>query len=57
MLVWWIAGHDVLVAHPGVESMPYLSVPALVAALLGLVPAVAAPPPRHALAPALGVGA
>jgi energy-coupling factor transport system permease protein len=56
-VVWWIAGHDVLVAHPGVESMPYLSVEALAAVLIGLLPAVVAPRPRHALAPALVVGA
>ncbi|KRF07617.1 cobalt ABC transporter permease [Nocardioides sp. Soil777] len=56
-VVWWIAGHDVLVAHPGVESMPYLSVEALAAVLIGLLPAVVAPRPRHALAPALAVGA
>ena len=56
VLVWWIAGHDVLVAHPGVESMPYLSVPALAAALLGLVPAVAAPPPRARSRPGPGGG-
>jgi energy-coupling factor transport system permease protein len=56
-LVWWTAGHDVLVAHPGVESVPSVSLTALVAVLLGLVPAVVAPPPRHALPPALVVGA
>ncbi|WP_107767682.1 energy-coupling factor transporter transmembrane component T [Nocardioides terrigena] len=56
-VVWWIAGNDVLVAHPGVESMPYLSVEALAAVLIGLSPAVVAPRPRHALAPALVVGA
>lgn len=55
--VWWINGHDVLVAHPGVESMPYLSVEALAAVLVGLLPAVVAPRPRHAFAPALAVGA
>ena len=54
---WWIGGHDLLVAHPGVESVPYLSVAALGAVLLGLLAAVAAPPPRHALAPPLAVGA
>ena len=56
-LVWWTAGHDVLVAHPGVESVPSVSLTALVAVLLGLLPAVVAPPPRHALPPALVVGA
>jgi energy-coupling factor transport system permease protein len=56
-LVWWTAGHDVLVAHPGVESVPSVSLTALVALLLGLLPAVVAPPPRHALPPALVVGA
>jgi energy-coupling factor transport system permease protein len=56
-VVWWVGGHQVLVAHPGVESVPYLSVAALGAGLLGLLPAVAAPPPRPALAPGLVVGA
>ncbi|KRF36504.1 energy-coupling factor transporter transmembrane component T [Nocardioides sp. Soil805] len=57
VIVWWIAGHDLAVAHPGVESVPYLDVAALGAVLVGLVPAVAAPPPRLAVAPALAVGA
>ena len=47
----------VLVVHPGVESMPYLDVTALAAVLAGALPAVLAPPPRRAYAPALGVGA
>jgi energy-coupling factor transport system permease protein len=55
--MWWIARHDVLVALPGVESVPYVSAGALAAVLLGLLPAVVAPRPRHALAPALVVGA
>lgn len=57
VLVWWIGRTAVLVVHPGVESMPYLDVTALVAVLAGALPAVLAPPPRRALAPALGVGA
>jgi energy-coupling factor transport system permease protein len=56
-LVWWTGRHDVLVAHPGVEAVPAVSLTALVAVLLGLLPAVVAPPPRHALAPVLAVGA
>ncbi len=36
---------DLFVAHPGVEVAPTLSVLALVGVLIGLVPAVAAPPP------------
>ncbi len=36
---------DLFVAHPGVEVAPTLSVLALVGVLVGLVPAVAAPPP------------
>ena len=40
---------DLLVAHPGVENVPTLSVLALVGVLVGLVPAVAAPPPTSSV--------
>lgn len=56
-LVWWTGRQDVLVAHPGVDAVPAVSLTALLGVLLGLLPAVVAPPPRHALAPALVVGA
>jgi energy-coupling factor transport system permease protein len=57
VLVWWTGRSDLLVAHPGVEAVPAVSLTALVAVLLGLLPAAVAPPPRHAVAPALAVGA
>jgi energy-coupling factor transport system permease protein len=40
-----------------VSEMPYLSVLALGGALLGLVPALAAPPPRQPISTPLEVGA
>lgn len=44
VLTWRLVGSQPLVANPGVEAAPYLSVLALVAVLAGAVPAVAAPP-------------
>lgn len=44
VLAWRLVGAEPLVAHPGVEAAPYLSALALLAALTGLVPALAAPP-------------
>lgn len=42
--LWWV-GHDtMLVAHPGVVDAPTVTLTALVAPLLALVPLVAAPP-------------
>jgi energy-coupling factor transport system permease protein len=40
-----VADHQVLVAHPGVEAVPTLSLFALVGVLVGLLPAVVAPTP------------
>jgi energy-coupling factor transport system permease protein len=51
VLVWQLAGLEPQVAHPGLVDSPYLSVLALGAALLGVVPALAAPPPPVALRP------
>ena len=47
---WWLAHHRVLIAYPGVSSAPQVSLLALAAVLVGLVPALAAPAPRVALA-------
>ncbi|MEO5853336.1 MAG: CbiQ family ECF transporter T component [Nocardioides sp.] len=43
--LWRVGETQILVAHPGVEVVPGLSVLALAGLLLGLLPAVAAPPP------------
>jgi len=45
--VWRLGRAEPLVVYPSVSEMPYLSVLALGGALLGLVPALAAPPPRQ----------
>ncbi|HQR26637.1 MAG TPA: CbiQ family ECF transporter T component [Nocardioides sp.] len=42
---WWLAGSAPWVAHPGVDVVPVLTAPALLGTLLGLAPAVLAPPP------------
>ncbi len=42
---WWLAGHQVLVAHPGVAVAPVVSGLALATALVAALPAVLAPPP------------
>ena len=46
--IWRLGRTEPLVIYPSAAAMPYLSVLALGGALLGLVPAVAAPPPRAA---------
>ncbi|HXH79783.1 energy-coupling factor transporter transmembrane component T [Nocardioides sp.] len=56
-VVWQLGRTEPLVAYPSVSAMPYLSVIALTGALVGLVPAVAAPPPRQPIATPLEVGA
>ncbi|WP_310526067.1 energy-coupling factor transporter transmembrane component T [Nocardioides sp.] len=56
-LVWQLGRAEPLVVYPSVSAMPYLSVLALGAALLGLVPALAAPPPRLPISAPLEVGA
>ena len=48
--MWWVAGHQVLVAYPPLTSWPSLSAAALVAATIGLVAAPVAPEPRLAMA-------
>ena len=50
VVTWWVAGSDLAVAHPGVEAVPTLSLTALVGLLVGVVPAVAAPPPARPVA-------
>ena len=44
--MWWVAGHQVLVAYPPLTVVPSLTVAALAAATVGLVAAAAAPEPR-----------
>ena len=46
VLMWWVARHQVPVAYPDLVSVPTLSLLALVAAVVGLVAAAAAPEPR-----------
>ena len=48
--MWWVAGHQVLVAYPGLTSVPSLTVAALLAATVGLVAAPAAPEPKLVVA-------
>jgi len=43
---WWVSGHQVLVAYPGLTSFPKVSALALVGACAGLAAAVCAPDPR-----------
>lgn len=45
VLGWWVGHHDPLVAYPDVSGSPQVSLLALVGALVGLVPALAAPEP------------
>jgi len=49
--LWQVADSQILVAHPGVEAVPALSTLALLGALVGLLPAVASPPPVLASRP------
>lgn len=56
-VVWQLGRSEPLVAFPSVTEMPYLSALALGGALLGLVPAVVAPPPRLPIPTPLEVGA
>lgn len=55
--IWWLGQTETLVIYPSVSEMPHLSVLALGGALLGLVPALAAPPPRLPVSTPLEVGA
>lgn len=53
-VIWHLGRREPLVIYPSLSEMPYLSVLALVGGLLGLVPAVAAPPPRQPFAGPVG---
>lgn len=44
-LGWWVAAHQVSVAHPGFEAVPVVSAAVLLLALVAAAPAVLAPPP------------
>lgn len=44
---WWLVRAEVLVAHPGVQQAPPLSVLALVVLAAALLPVVLSPPPAH----------
>jgi energy-coupling factor transport system permease protein len=46
VLMWWVAGHQIPVAYPDLVSVPALSGIALLAGLVGLAAAPAAPEPR-----------
>lgn len=56
-VVWRLGQTEPLVIYPSLTTMPYLSVNALAGVLLGLVPALAAPPPRLPISTPLEVGA
>ncbi|EON23183.1 MULTISPECIES: energy-coupling factor transporter transmembrane component T family protein [Nocardioides] len=56
VVIWQLGRAEPLVVYPSVSAMPYLSVLALGGALLGLVPALAAPPPRQPISTPLEVG-
>jgi energy-coupling factor transport system permease protein len=56
-VVWHLGRTEPFVVYPPLSAMPYLSVLTLAGALLGLVPALAAPPPRQPIAAPLEVGA
>ncbi|MCH1867295.1 energy-coupling factor transporter transmembrane component T [Nocardioides sp. CFH 31398] len=45
VVAYWVATHEPVIAYPALLSVPQVSVAALAAGLLGLVAAVAAPPP------------
>jgi energy-coupling factor transport system permease protein len=47
-----VARSDILVAHPGVETWPTLTTQALVGIMVGVLPAVLAPPPVLSMPPA-----
>jgi energy-coupling factor transport system permease protein len=46
--MWWVAGHQMVVAYPELTSWPGLTAAALVAATVGLVAAPVAPEPKVA---------
>ncbi|SDK82889.1 energy-coupling factor transport system permease protein [Nocardioides sp. YR527] len=46
---WWVARDQVPVAFPGVSTVPPVTLSAMLGVLVGLVPAVAAPPPASSL--------
>lgn len=46
---WWVSTNQTLAAYPSVTDRPVVTVTALVGVLIGLLPAVAAPPPRLGL--------
>lgn len=46
--LWWVGRSAMLVAHPGVVDTPTVTLAALIAPLVALVPLVAAPPPLTA---------
>jgi energy-coupling factor transport system permease protein len=49
VLMWWVAGHQMVVAYPDLTSWPSLTAVALLAATVGLLAAPVAPEPRLAL--------
>ena len=48
---WWVARYQVPVAFPGVSTVPAVTPTAMLGVLVGLIPAVAAPPPASSLVP------
>ncbi|UUZ59976.1 hypothetical protein [Nocardioides sp. B-3] len=55
--IWWLGRTETLVIYPSLTEMPYLSVLAPAGVLIGLVPAIAAPPPRLPVSTPPEVGA
>lgn len=47
---WWVGREQPLLAHPDLASLPSVATLALVGVLVGLAPAVVAPPPRVVVA-------
>jgi energy-coupling factor transport system permease protein len=46
LVAWWVSGHQLVVAYPGLSSFPPVTLVALTGSVLGLAAAAAAPSPR-----------
>lgn len=44
---WWVSGHQLVVAYPGLAAMPPVSLVALLGVLLGAVAVLVSPPPAE----------
>jgi energy-coupling factor transport system permease protein len=47
VVAWWVAGHQLVVAYPGLSSFPPVTSAALLGSVLGVAAAAAAPAPRR----------